>query len=115
MRQVVEPVCELLQFPQRPGRRQISRVNEHVAYLYAPLHPAILRLVQSVVDSGRQHGVASGTERARAMEGFLSRGPSPALEPWAQALCQLAQCGHNLRNALFYKMNVTFFQNVHYP
>ena len=66
-------------------------------------------------EGGRQHGVASGTERARAMEGFLSRGPSPALEPWAQALCQLAQCGHNLRNALFYKMNVTFFQNVHYP
>jgi len=49
------------------------------------------------------------------MEGFLSRGPSPALEPWAQALCQLAQCGHDLRNALFYKMNVTFFQNGHYP
>jgi len=35
----------------------IDRVNEHVAYLYKPLHPAILRLIKVVAEAGRAHKV----------------------------------------------------------
>jgi len=35
----------------------IDRVNEHVSYLYKPLHPAILRIIRYVADAGREHRV----------------------------------------------------------
>jgi phosphotransferase system enzyme I (PtsI) len=35
----------------------IDRVNEHVSYLYEPLHPAILRFIRNVVKAGEQHGI----------------------------------------------------------
>jgi phosphotransferase system enzyme I (PtsI) len=38
----------------------IDRVNEHVVYLYHPLHPAILRMVRYVVDAGHAAGVRVG-------------------------------------------------------
>jgi phosphotransferase system enzyme I (PtsI) len=38
----------------------IDRVNEHVGYLYHPLHPAILRTVRYVVDAGHAAGVRVG-------------------------------------------------------
>jgi phosphotransferase system enzyme I (PtsI) len=35
----------------------IDRVNEHVAYLYRPFHPAVLRLIRSVVGTAADHGI----------------------------------------------------------
>ena len=35
----------------------IDRSNENVSYLYEPLHPALLRLIKFVIDSGREAGI----------------------------------------------------------
>jgi phosphotransferase system enzyme I (PtsI) len=35
----------------------IDRINEHVSYLYEPLHPAILRIIRSIVQSAHQGGI----------------------------------------------------------
>ena len=35
----------------------IDRINEHVAYMYQPFHPAILRMIQHVVRAARNGGI----------------------------------------------------------
>lgn len=35
----------------------IDRVNEHVAHLYEPLHPGVLRMVRNVVEAGHRKGI----------------------------------------------------------
>jgi phosphotransferase system enzyme I (PtsI) len=35
----------------------IDRVNEHVAYLYRPFHPAVLRIVRSVIKAAHDRGI----------------------------------------------------------
>src|SRR4030066_1247488 len=36
----------------------VDRINEHVSYLFEPLHPAILRIIRWVVQSGHQAGIS---------------------------------------------------------
>lgn len=38
----------------------IDRVNKNVAYLYEPLHPAILRLISMVIKSAHAKGISTG-------------------------------------------------------
>ncbi|MGB9628555.1 MAG: phosphoenolpyruvate--protein phosphotransferase [Thermodesulfobacteriota bacterium] len=35
----------------------VDRINEHVSYLYEPLHPAILRSIRGVVQSAHERGI----------------------------------------------------------
>jgi len=35
----------------------VDRINEHVSYLYEPLHPAVLRIIRTVVQSAQQGGI----------------------------------------------------------
>ena len=38
----------------------VDRMNEKIAHLYEPTHPAIVRLIKMTADAGRKHGVWTG-------------------------------------------------------
>ena len=38
----------------------VDRLNERIAHLYEPTHPAIIRLIKMTVESGAKHGVWTG-------------------------------------------------------
>ena len=38
----------------------VDRLNEHIAHLYQPTHPAIIRLIKMIVDAGHNEGIWVG-------------------------------------------------------
>ena len=38
----------------------VDRLNEHIAHLYEPTHPAIIRLIRMIVDAGHAHNLWVG-------------------------------------------------------
>jgi phosphotransferase system enzyme I (PtsI) len=50
----------------------IDRVNEHVSYLYEPLHPAILRLIRRIVEGGHDARIPVAMCGEMAGEPFYS-------------------------------------------
>ena len=49
----------------------IDRVNDHVAYLYTPFHPAILRAIRNVIVAARAEGIAVSMCGSLAAEPLL--------------------------------------------
>lgn len=51
----------------------VDRMNEHISYLYEPLHPAVLRLVKNVIDASHRAGKWTGM--CGEMAGDVSAAP----------------------------------------
>jgi phosphotransferase system enzyme I (PtsI) len=50
----------------------VDRLNEKIAHLYEPTHPAILRLIKMTADAGRKHGIWTGICGEMAGEAVLT-------------------------------------------
>lgn len=91
----------------------IDRVNEHVAYLYEPLHPAVLRLIKQTVDAGHKGRIPVGICGEMAGEPLYvpillglqldSLSMNPKSVPRVKNLicrCRMKDCRHFMRKAL---------------
>ena len=76
----------------------VDRVNERVADLYKPTHPAVLRLIRQVVEASRRSGVWVGM--CGEMAGDVSLTPlllGLGLDELSAASSQVAKVKHAIR------------------
>ena len=94
----------------------IDRVNEHVAYLYEPLHPAILRMIKQIVTAAREEGIRVGICGEMAGEalytpvliglGLTDFSMNPSSIPRVKKvlrLCSYAECRERVEKAMVLK------------
>jgi phosphotransferase system enzyme I (PtsI) len=68
----------------------IDRVNEQVAYLYEPLHPAVIRIIVSVIEGAHRAGIPV------AMCGEMAGDPVYALVLLGLGLDELSMAPHSI-------------------
>lgn len=94
----------------------IDRVNEHVAYLYEPLHPAILRMIKQIVTAAKEEGIRVGICGEMAGEalytpvlvglGLMDFSMNPSSIPRVKKvlrLCSYAECRERVERAMVLK------------
>ncbi len=91
----------------------VDRINERVAHLYQPTHPAVIRLIRDVVRAGRRHDIpvsccgeaAADVDYAMLLVGLglrtlsVSSGSIPALKRFVRSVT-VEQCERVARRAL---------------
>jgi phosphotransferase system enzyme I (PtsI) len=96
----------------------VDRMNDHIAHMYEPFHPAIIRMLVQTAEAGKRHGINVGVcgEMAgdiRAIPIWLALGVDE-LSMSVQALLQVkhailnsnsSQCGELLKQILQCKTN----------
>ncbi len=80
----------------------IDRVNDHVAYLYSPFHPAILIAVRNVIEAGKKAGIKVAMCGGLAAEpllvpllvglGLRSLSMAPTSVPTVKAMIRTINC-----------------------
>jgi len=91
----------------------IDRANEHVAYLYEPLHPGVLRFIRQTVDAGRRAKIKVGICGEMAGEALYipillglqlhSLSMNPQAVPRVKnliSLCRMKECRHLVERIL---------------
>ena len=82
----------------------VDRTNEKIAYLYEPTHPAVLRLIKNIIESGHKSGIWVG------MCGEMSGDPSLAILLLGLGLDEFSMPSANILEIKNVIRNVTMAQ-----
>ena len=82
----------------------VDRTNEKIAYLYEPTHPAVLRLIKNIIESGHKSGIWVG------MCGEMSGDPSLAILLLGLGLDEFSMPSANILEIKNVIRNVTMVQ-----
>ena len=82
----------------------VDRTNEKIAYLYEPTHPAVLRLIKNIIESGHKSGIWVG------MCGEMSGDPSLAVLLLGLGLDEFSMPSANILEIKNVIRNVTMAQ-----